>query len=152
MEQYERRIKMEQYFFKVLFWISIGLSILIGELAGRMDWILDGRTITSFAKTVQTLLGFGWLIFLGIRIRKCKRLLQNSYLLTEYYLQRNDERESYIDGVVGKYGFRLLIICLGIVTFFATFLNMTVFYTCFGIFSFTIVIKYFLKWYLDMKY
>lgn len=152
MEQCERKIKMERYFLKVLFWLSIALCIVIGELGGRVDWILDGREITSFAHMIQSVLILGWLIFLRIRIRKCGRLLQNDYLLTEYHLQQSDERERYIDGVVGKYELQLLIVGLGVATFFATFLNMTVFYTCFSILCFIIIIKYFFKWYLDMKY
>lgn len=151
MEQYERKIRMQKYFLYSLLFLSFVMIIVIGELS-RLNILLDGREVSVLAETVQKIIFYGWLIYLFLQIRKCSNLLKNHALLEERCLEDSDERKKYIDGIVGNLGFKLLIYCLFVATLFASFINMLVFYTLLAILLLSIIMKYLLVWYFDMKF
>ena len=151
MERYERKIRIKKNILYVLLFLSFVIIIVIGEL-GRLNILLDGRNVPVLAETTQKIIAFGWLIYLVFQIKKCSNIIKNPMLLEERCLEEHDERKKYIDGKVGNLGFQLLINCLFITTFFASFINIQVFYTLLDILLLSISIKYLLIWYFDMKF
>ncbi len=151
MERYERKIRMQKYILHVLLFLSLVIIIVIGEL-GRQNVLLDGREVSVLAETIQKIIFCGWLIYLVLQIRKCSNIIKNRTLLEERCLEETDERKHYVDGLVGNLGFKLLINCLFIATLFASFINMLVFYTLLAILLLSIIIKYLLVWYFDIKF
>lgn len=124
---------------RLLWLLLIGMLayiVVIGELGGG-----DSRIMTPLADAFSKLVLFGGMIWIGIRIRRNKKLLENAFRMKQKQQDENDERNRYLHQISGGMVVDIVLTILVFVTLTASLFDMRVFYVCFGILTVTIVSK-----------
>lgn len=110
--------------------------VVIGELGGG-----DSRIMTPLADAFSRLVLFGGMIYVGIRIHRNKKLLENSFRMKQKQQEEIDERNRYLHQISGGVVLDVLLVVLVFVTLTASLFDMHVFYVCFGILMVAIAVK-----------
>lgn len=110
--------------------------VVIGELGGG-----DSRIMTPLADAFSKLVLFGGMIWIGIRIHRNKKLLENTFRMKQKQQDENDERNRYLHQISGGMVVDIMLTILVFVTLTASLFDMQVFYVCFGILAVTIISK-----------
>lgn len=101
----------------------------------------DSRIMTDLANTVSSIIIFGGIIYIGVRISHNKKLLKNRLLLKYQLLKEQDERDQYLHDKSGGTVLDILLIVLLFITATAALYNMPAFYVSFTILLVTILLK-----------
>lgn len=120
-----------QWRIRLLWLLLIGMLayiVVIGELGGG-----DSRIMTPLANAFSKLVLFGGMIYVGIRIHRNKKLLENSFRMKQKQQEELDERNRYLHQISGGVVLDVLLVVLVFATLTASLFDMGVFYVCFGV-------------------
>lgn len=123
-----------------ILWITLAAMLIyifiVGETGGG-----DSRIMTDLADNVSRIIIFGGMIYIVIKIRQNKKLLNNRSLLKDQLLKEQDERNQYLHDKSGGTVLDILLIVLLFITATAALYNMAAFYVSFTILVVTILMK-----------
>ena len=151
MNEYRISIRRRRILLRILFWFTLAMNIVIGELFVR-NILPDQRTFTDLANNFSRIVYFGFLIYLGFAIHNCTKLLQNEASLKEKYIASRDERSLFIREKVNRIAFDVFFAVLFCATFIASLINMAVFHTLVAVLAFVVILKAVLQVYMERKY
>ena len=125
MEEYRRRIKRENI------WLRIGVVLmLILDVVVGVSWeelFPDPRTMTSQARSMQSVLFFGFWLYLILRlIFNCKKLRNPNKLESDSRWQK-DERRILVGEKAAKLSGDLILVGLTLAVFVTSLYNMDMF-------------------------
>lgn len=125
MEEYRRRIKRENI------WLRIGVVLmLILDVVVGVSWeelFPDPRTMTSQARSMQSVLFFGFWLYLILRlIFNCKKLRNPDKLESDSRWQQ-DERRILVGEKAAKLSGDLILVGLTLAVFVTSLYNMDMF-------------------------
>ncbi len=125
MEEYRRRIKRENI------WLRIGVVLmLILDVVVGVSWeelFPDPRTMTSQARSMQSVLFFGFWLYLILRlIFNCKKLRNPNKLESDSRWQQ-DERRILVGEKAAKLSGDLILVGLTLAVFVTSLYNMDMF-------------------------
>ena len=126
MEEYKQRLKRQN----VLLWIAlvlvIVLDVLIGEFWDELGF-LHSYQMTSWARQMQSMLLFGFLVYFIIKLVGNKRRLKNLWQYEEEARWQKDERRILIGEKAAKLAADLALAGLVVATFVVSLYNMDAF-------------------------
>ncbi len=127
MEEYRERIKRENI------WLRIGIVLmLIFDVVLGVFWddiFPDPRTMTDQARSMQSVLFFGFWLYLIVRLMiNCKKLRDPDKLEADSRRQK-DERRILVGEKAAKLSGNLIFAGLMVAVFVSSFYNMAVFNT-----------------------
>lgn len=124
---------------RLLWLLLIGMLayiVAISELGGG-----DSRIMTPLADAFSNVVLFGGMIWVGIRIRHNKKLLENSFRMKQKQQEERDERNRYLHQISGGLVLDIMLVVLVFATLIASLFDMHIFYVCFGILTVAVVSK-----------
>lgn len=116
--------------------LLLALMVIVGETGGG-----DSRFITRLADSTSTLLFFGGIAYLGVRIYLNKKTLADRLRLREKALTEQDERNRSLHLRSGGFVMDVMLLVLYITTMLTGLYNMAAFHTAFGLFLAAIALK-----------
>lgn len=116
--------------------LLLALMVIVGETGGG-----DSRFITQLADTTSTLLFFGGIAFLGVRIYLNKKTLADRLRLREKALTEQDERNRSLHLRSGGFVMDAMLLVLYTTTMLTGMYSMAAFHTAFGLFLAAIALK-----------
>lgn len=133
---YTSKIKWRIRLLWLLLFGMLAYIVVIGELGGG-----DSRIMTPLADAFSRLVLFGGMIYVGIRIHRNKKLLENSFRMKQKQQEEVDERNRYLHQISGGVVLDIVLVVLVFVTLTASLFDMHVFYVCFGILTVAVAAK-----------
>lgn len=121
-------------------WVVLILMLVYMIIVGEIGWG-DTRFMTSMAETVSTIIFFGGLIYIIVKIIQNKKLLSHRQLLLSQSKKETDERQQFLRDKSGGIVVDILLVCLLFITCTTALLNMPAFYVSFTILSITVILK-----------
>lgn len=126
MEEYKQRLKRQN----VLLWIAlvlvVVLDVLIGEFWEELGF-LHSYQMTRRARDMQSMLLFGFLVYLIVKLVGNKRRLKNLWQYEEEARWQKDERRILIGEKAAKLAADLALAGLVVAAFVASLYNMDAF-------------------------
>lgn len=125
MEAYKRRLKRQN----MALWCGIALLAVLDVVLGIFwdDLGLDVFQMTQQARTMQSMLLFGFLIYFIVRLVKNKRRLKDSWAYEEEARRQGDERRILVGEKAAKLSADLALAGLTVAVFFTSLYNMDMF-------------------------
>ena len=125
MEAYKRRLKRQN----MALWCGIALLAALDVVLGIFwdDLGLDVFQMTQQARTMQSMLLFGFLIYFIVRLVKNKRRLKDSWAYEEEARRQGDERRILVGEKAAKLSADLALAGLTVAVFFTSLYNMDMF-------------------------
>ena len=125
MEAYKRRLKRQN----MALWCGIVLLAALDVVLGIFwdDLGLDVFQMTQQARTMQSMLLFGFLIYFIVRLVKNKRRLKDSWAYEEEARRQGDERRILVGEKAAKLSADLALAGLTVAVFFTSLYNMDMF-------------------------
>ena len=125
MEAYKRRLKRQN----MALWCGIALLAALDVVLGIFwdDLGLDVFQMTQQARTMQSMLLFGFLIYSIVRLVKNKRRLKDSWAYEEEARRQGDERRILVGEKAAKLSADLALAGLTVAVFVTSLYNMDMF-------------------------
>ena len=125
METYKRRLKRQN----MALWCGIVLLAALDVVLGIFwdDLGLDVFQMTQQARTMQSMLLFGFLIYFIVRLVKNKRRLKDPWADEEEARRQGDERRILVGEKAAKLSADLALAGLTVAVFFTSLYNMDMF-------------------------
>lgn len=125
METYKRRLKRQN----MSLWCGIVLLAALDVVLGIFwdDLGLDVFRMTQQARTMQSMLLFGFLIYFIVRLVKNKRRLKDPWAYEEEARRQGDERRILVGEKAAKLSADLALAGLTVAVFFTSLYNMDMF-------------------------
>lgn len=125
METYKRRLKRQN----MALWCGIVLLAALDVVLGIFwdDLGLDVFQMTQQARTMQSMLLFGFLIYFIVRLVKNKRRLKDPRAYEEEARRQGDERRILVGEKAAKLSADLALAGLTVAVFFTSLYNMDMF-------------------------
>ena len=125
MEAYKRRLKRQN----MALWCGIVLLAALDVILGIFwdDLGLDVFQMTQQARTMQSMLLFGFLIYFIVRLVKNKRRLKDPWAYEEEARRQGDERRILVGEKAAKLSADLALAGLTVAVFFTSLYNMDMF-------------------------
>ena len=125
MEAYKRRLKRQN----MALWCGIALLAALDVVLGIFwdDLGLDVFQMTQQARTMQSMLLFGFLIYSIVRLVKNKRRLKDSWAYEEEARRQGDERRILVGEKAAKLSDDLALAGLTVAVFVTSLYNMDMF-------------------------
>ena len=125
METYKRRLKRQN----MALWCGIVLLAALDVVLGIFwdDLGLDVFQMTQQARTMQSMLLFGFLIYFIVRLVKNKRRLKDPWTYEEEARRQGDERRILVGEKAAKLSADLALAGLTVAVFFTSLYNMDMF-------------------------
>ena len=125
MEAYKRRLKRQN----MALWCGIVLLAALDVVLGIFwdDLGLDVFQMTQQARTMQSMLLFGFLIYFIVRLVKNKRRLKDPWTYEEEARRQGDERRILVGEKAAKLSADLALAGLTVAVFFTSLYNMDMF-------------------------
>lgn len=125
MEAYKRRLKRQN----MALWCGIALLAALDVVLGIFwdDLGLDVFQMTQQARTMQSMLLFGFLIYFIARLVKNKRRLKDPWAYEEEARRQGDERRILVGEKAAKLSADLALAGLTVAVFFTSLYNMDMF-------------------------
>ena len=125
METYRRRLKRQN----MALWCGIVLLAALDVVLGIFwdDLGLDVFRMTQQARTMQSMLLFGFLIYFIVRLVKNKRRLKDPWAYEEEARRQGDERRILVGEKAAKLSADLALAGLTVAVFFTSLYNMDMF-------------------------
>lgn len=125
METYKRRLKRQN----MALWCGIVLLAALDVVLGIFwdDLGLDVFQMTQRARTMQSMLLFGFLIYFIVRLVKNKRRLKDPWTYEEEARRQGDERRILVGEKAAKLSADLALAGLTVAVFFTSLYNMDMF-------------------------
>lgn len=125
MEAYKRRLKRQN----MALWCGIVLLAALDVVLGIFwdDLGLDVFQMTQQARTMQSMLLFGFLIYFIVRLVKNKRRLKDSWAYEEEARRQGDERRILVGEKAAKLSADLALAGLTVAVFVTSLYNMDMF-------------------------
>ncbi len=125
METYKRRLKRQN----MALWCGIVLLAALDVVLGIFwdDLGLDVFQMTQQARTMQSMLLFGFLIYFIVRLVKNKRRLKDPWAYEEEARRQGDERRILVGEKAAKLSADLALAGLTVAVFFTSLYNMDMF-------------------------
>ena len=125
MEAYKRRLKRQN----MALWCGIALLAVLDVVLGIFwdDLGLDVFQMTQQARTMQSMLLFGFLIYFIVRLVKNKRRLKDSWAYEEEARRQGDERRILVGEKAAKLSADLALAGLTVAVFVTSLYNMDMF-------------------------
>ena len=125
METYKRRHKRQN----MALWCGIVLLAALDVVLGIFwdDLGLDVFQMTQQARTMQSMLLFGFLIYFIVRLVKNKRRLKDPWAYEEEARRQGDERRILVGEKAAKLSADLALAGLTVAVFFTSLYNMDMF-------------------------
>ena len=125
MEAYKRRLKRQN----MALWCGIALLAALDVVLGIFwdDLGLDVFQMTQQARTMQSMLLFGFLIYFIVRLVKNKRRLKDSWAYEEEARRQGDERRILVGEKAAKLSADLALAGLTVAVFVTSLYNMDMF-------------------------
>ena len=125
METYRRRLKRQN----MALWCGIALLAALDVVLGIFwdDLGLDVFQMTQQARTMQSMLLFGFLIYFIVRLVKNKRRLKDSWAYEEEARRQGDERRILVGEKAAKLSADLALAGLTVAVFVTSLYNMDMF-------------------------
>lgn len=125
METYKRRLKRQN----MALWCGIVLLAALDVVLGIFwdDLGLDVFQMTQQARTMQSMLLFGFLIYFIVRLVKNKRRLKDPWAYEEEARRQEDERRILVGEKAAKLSADLALAGLTVAVFFTSLYNMDMF-------------------------
>lgn len=125
METYKRRLKRQN----MALWCGIVLLTALDVVLGIFwdDLGLDVFRMTQQARTMQSMLLFGFLIYFIVRLVKNKRRLKDPWAYEEEARRQGDERRILVGEKAAKLSADLALAGLTVAVFFTSLYNMDMF-------------------------
>lgn len=125
METYKRRLKRQN----MALWCGIVLLAALDVVLGIFwdDLGLDVFQMTQQARTMQSMLLFGFLIYFIVRLVKNKRRLKDPGAYEEEARRQGDERRILVGEKAAKLSADLALAGLTVAVFFTSLYNMDMF-------------------------
>ena len=125
METYKRRLKRQN----MALWCGIVLLAALDVVLGIFwdDLGLDVFRMTQQARTMQSMLLFGFLIYFIVRLVKNKRRLKDPWAYEEEARRQGDERRILVGEKAAKLSADLALAGLTVAVFFTSLYNMDMF-------------------------
>lgn len=122
METYKRRLKRQN----MALWCGIVLLAALDVVLGIFwdDLGLDVFQMTQQARTMQSMLLFGFLIYFIVRLVKNKRRLKDPWAYEEEARRQGDERRILVGEKAAKLSADLALAGLTVAVFFTSLYNM----------------------------
>lgn len=125
MEEYRRRIKRENIWLRIGVVLMLILDVVVGVFWEEL--FPDPRTMTSQARSMQSVLFFGFWLYLILRlIFNCKKLRNPNKLESDSRWQQ-DERRILVGEKAAKLSGDLTLVGLTLAVFVASLYNMDMF-------------------------
>ena len=109
-------------------WALLIAMLVYMVVVGELGWG-DSRVVTRFADTAGSIMFFGGMIYVGVRIAKNKALLKDIELLKEQMQNEQDELNQYLRDKSGGIVWDIIFIALLFITMTTSLINMPAFYT-----------------------
>ena len=125
METYKRRLKRQN----MALWCGIVLLTALDVVLGIFwdDLGLDVFQMTQQARTMQSMLLFGFLIYFVVRLVKNKRRLKDPWAYEEEARRQGDERRILVGEKAAKLSADLALAGLTVAVFVTSLYNMDMF-------------------------
>lgn len=125
MEAYKRRLKRQN----MALWCGIALLAALDVVLGIFwdDLGMDVFQMTQQARTMQSMLLFGFLIYFIVRLVKNKRRLKDSWAYEEEARRQGDERRILVGEKAAKLSADLALAGLTVAVFVTSLYNMDMF-------------------------
>ena len=125
METYKRRLKRQN----MALWCGIVLLAALDVVLGIFwdDLGLDVFQMTQQARTMQSMLLFGFLIYFIVRLVKNTRRLKDPWTYEEEARRQGDERRILVGEKAAKLSADLALAGLTVAVFFTSLYNMDMF-------------------------
>ena len=101
----------------------------------------DSRIMTDLANTASSVIFFGGMIYIIVRIFHNKKILKNRLLMKEQMKLEQDERNQYLHDKSGGTVLDILLVFLLFLTVTTALYNMAAFHISIAILAFTIFLK-----------
>ena len=125
MEEYRRRIKRENIWLRIGVVLMLILDVVVGVFWEEL--FPDPRTMTSQARSMQSVLFFGFWLYLILRlIFNCKKLRNPDKLESDSRWQQ-DERRILVGEKAAKVSGDLILVGLTLAVFVTSLYNMDMF-------------------------
>ena len=125
MEEYRRRIKRENIWLRIGVVLMLILDVVVGVFWEEL--FPDPRTMTSQARSMQSVLFFGFWLYLILRlIFNCKKLRNPNKLESDSRWQQ-DERRILVGEKAAKLSGALILVGLTLAVFVTSLYNMDMF-------------------------
>lgn len=125
MEEYRRRIKRENIWLRIGVVLMLILDVVVGVFWEEL--FPDPRTMTSQARSMQSVLFFGFWLYLILRlIFNCKKLRNPDKLESDSRWQQ-DERRMLVGEKAAKVSGDLILVGLTLAVFVTSLYNMDMF-------------------------
>lgn len=125
MEEYRRRIKRENIWLRIGVVLMLILDVVVGVFWEEL--FPDPRTMTSQARSMQSVLFFGFWLYLILRlIFNCKKLRNPNKLESDSRWQQ-DERRILVGEKAAKLSGDLILVGLTLAVFVTSLYNMDMF-------------------------
>lgn len=125
MEEYRRRIKRENIWLRIGVVLMLILDVVVGVFWEEL--FPDPRTMTSQARSMQSVLFFGFWLYLIVRlIFNCKKLRNPDKLESDSRWQQ-DERRILVGEKAAKISGDLILVGLTLAVFVTSLYNMDMF-------------------------
>ena len=125
MEEYRRRIKRENIWLRIGVVLMLILDVVVGVFWEEL--FPDPRTMTSQARSMQSVLFFGFWLYLILRlIFNCKKLRNPDKLESDSRWQQ-DERRMLVGEKAAKLSGDLILVGLTLAVFVTSLYNMDMF-------------------------
>ena len=125
MEEYRRRIKRENIWLRIGVVLMLILDVVVGVFWEEL--FPDPRTMTSQARSMQSVLFFGFWLYLILRlIFNCKKLRNPNKLESDSRWQQ-DERRMLVGEKAAKLSGDLILVGLTLAVFVTSLYNMDMF-------------------------
>ena len=125
MEEYRRRIKRENIWLRIGVVLMLILDVVVGVFWEEL--FPDPRTMTSQARSMQSVLFFGFWLYLILRlIFNCKKLRNPNKLESDSRWQQ-DERRLLVGEKAAKLSGDLILVGLTLAVFVTSLYNMDMF-------------------------
>ncbi len=125
MEEYRRRIKRENIWLRIGVVLMLILDVVVGVFWEEL--FPDPRTMTSQARSMQSVLFFGFWLYLILRlIFNCKKLRNPDKLESDSRWQQ-DERRILVGEKAAKLSGDLILVGLTLAVFVTSLYNMDMF-------------------------
>lgn len=150
MEAYEKRLRKRLRVSGWLIALLLIAMVAVGELSGKV--LLDGRTMTESAQRCSSMLFFGALIWLIVRVVRTKRLLKMRLVRREQEIAEADERRRMIRDRSGSAAMDILLWLLAAAVFVLAYVDMAAFETARWILLGALALKGGCLYYYSQKY
>lgn len=125
---YAQKIQWRIRILRLLLLLMFIYMIVVGKTGGG-----DTRIMTDLAVRVSKMGFFGSIIWVVLRIRYNKKLLESRVRMKEQMLNEQDERNQYLHDKSGGFVMDALLVLLLCVTITTAMYNMAAFYTAYAI-------------------